>query len=209
MSSTFLLIETATESCSVALSKDKETIAEIYINEPKAHATLLARYIKDILSENGLTVQDCDAIAVSEGPGSYTGLRVGVSCAKGLCYGADKPLIGVGTLAAIAQCAIDNPTITVLVEEQMKSVERNNGTRLPLLIVPMIDARRMVVYTALFNDKGEQLTATEAKILDETSFAQELESSIVLFTGNGAEKFSGYYDNTDIYKKLADLLKVK
>ena len=128
MSSTFLLIETATESCSVALSKDKETIAEKYINEPKAHATLLARYIKDILSENGLTVQDCDAIAVSEGPGSYTGLRVGVSCAKGLCCGADKPLIGVGTLAAIAQCAIDNPTITVLVEEQMKSVERNNGT---------------------------------------------------------------------------------
>ena len=189
MSSTFLLIETATESCSVALSKDKETIAEKYVNEPKAHATLLARYIKDILSENGLTVQDCDAIAVSEGPGSYTGLRVGVSCAKGLCYGADKPLIGVGTLAAIAQCAIDNPTITVLVEEQMKSVERNNGTRLPLLIVPMIDARRMEVYTALFNDKGEQLTATEAKILDETSFAQELESSIVLFTGNGAEKF--------------------
>ena len=185
MSNIILLIETATESCSVALSDGNRVIAEKYINEPKAHATLLAKYIKDILQENNLTINDCTGVAVSEGPGSYTGLRVGVSCAKGLCYGADKPLIAVGTLSAIAQCALDNSNIRDAVAKLKESTNRN----LPLLIVPMIDARRMEVYTALFNENGEQITPTQAKILDENSFAQELESSIVLFTGNGSEKF--------------------
>ncbi|MBQ3174995.1 MAG: tRNA (adenosine(37)-N6)-threonylcarbamoyltransferase complex dimerization subunit type 1 TsaB [Bacteroidales bacterium] len=189
MENIILLIETATESCSVALAKDQEIIAEKYINEPKAHATLLARYIKDILEENNLSVKDCSAIAVSEGPGSYTGLRVGVSCAKGLCYGAEKPLIGVGTLAAIAQCALDNKEIASSIDGLQKTIFSATGENLPLLIVPMIDARRMEVYTAIFNSEGDQLTPTEAKILDEKSFSKELESSVVLFTGNGAEKF--------------------
>ncbi|MBE6230193.1 MAG: tRNA (adenosine(37)-N6)-threonylcarbamoyltransferase complex dimerization subunit type 1 TsaB [Bacteroidales bacterium] len=189
MENTILLIETATESCSVALAKDREIIAEKYINEPKAHATLLARYIKDILEENNIRITDCSAVAVSEGPGSYTGLRVGVSCAKGLCYGAQKPLIGVSTLAAIAQCALDNKEIAESIGELQQSTFQTAGKRLPLLIVPMIDARRMEVYTAIFNEAGMQLTPTEAKILDETSFAEELDSSIVLFTGNGSEKF--------------------
>lgn len=189
MNNILLLIETATESCSVALAKGSEIIAEKYINEPKAHATLLAKYIQDVLLESNLSVKDCSAIAVSEGPGSYTGLRVGVSCAKGLCYGANLPLIGVGTLAAIAQCALDNPTICNLVEERKEAIKSETGKDLPLLIVPMIDARRMEVYTALFNGDGVQQSATEAKILDESSFAQELDSAIVLFTGNGSEKF--------------------
>ncbi len=189
MNNTILLIETATESCSVALAKEKKIIAEKYINEPKAHATLLAKYIKDILSENNITIADCSAVAVSEGPGSYTGLRVGVSCAKGLCYGAQKPLIAVGTLAAIAQCAIDNESIAQEIEKKRKEILDTTGISLPLLIVPMIDARRMEVYTAIFNEKGEQQTDIEAKILDEESFKEELESAIVLFTGNGALKF--------------------
>ena len=126
-----LSLETATESCSVALSAGEKLIAEKYINQPKAHAALLAKYIREILLENGLEVRDCAAIAVSEGPGSYTGLRVGVSCAKGLCYGAEKPLIAVGTLAVIAQCAIDNGFA--------------GGEHPDSLIVPMIDARRMEV----------------------------------------------------------------
>ncbi len=171
MENIILLVETATESCSVALCSGDKLIAEKYINEPKSHATLLAKYIQDILQENNLSIHDCSAVAVSEGPGSYTGLRVGVSCAKGLCYGAQKPLIAVGTLDLIAQCAIDN-----------KLAE-------PYLIVPMIDARRMEVYTATFNSKGEALTPTQALVLDENSFQKELESGIVLFTGNGAEKF--------------------
>lgn len=169
-----LLLETATDSCSVALSDNSNIIAEKYINQPKAHASLLARYICDILQENNLTMEDCSAVAVSKGPGSYTGLRVGVSCAKGLCYGASKPLISVCTLATIAQMALDNNLYT------------GEGD---FLIVPMIDARRMEVYTANFNSKGEQLTPVEAKILDETSYAAELAAGPVLFTGNGAEKF--------------------
>jgi tRNA threonylcarbamoyladenosine biosynthesis protein TsaB len=169
-----LLLETATDSCSVALSENSNIIAEKYINQPKAHASLLARYICDILEENNLTMEDCSAVAVSKGPGSYTGLRVGVSCAKGLCYGASKPLISVCTLATIAQMALDNNLYT------------GEGD---FLIVPMIDARRMEVYTANFNSKGEQLTPVEAKILDETSYAAELAAGPVLFTGNGAEKF--------------------
>ena len=113
-------------------------------------------------------------MAVSKGPGSYTGLRVGVSIAKGLCYGAGKPLISACTLATIAQLAIDNNLYT------------GEGD---FLIIPMIDARRMEVYTANFNSKGEQLTPVEAKILDENSYAAELAAGPVLFTGNGAEKF--------------------
>ncbi len=169
-----LLLETATDSCSVALADNNTIVAEKYINQPKAHASLLARYISDILEENNLSMDDCSAVAVSKGPGSYTGLRVGVSCAKGLCYGASKPLISVCTLATIAQMALDN---------KLYSGEGD------FLIVPMIDARRMEVYTANFNTKGEQLTPVEAKILDETSYAAELAAGPVLFTGNGAEKF--------------------
>lgn len=181
MENIILLLETATESCSVAICSGDKIIAEKYINEPKSHASLLARYIQDILAENNLTMADCGAVAVSEGPGSYTGLRVGVSCAKGLCYGAGKPLIGVGTLDIIAQCAIDNNLVNT---NGNKQLEGENYT-----IVPMIDARRMEVYTATFNSKGEATSPTKALILDENSFKEELESGKVLFTGNGAEKF--------------------
>lgn len=173
MENIILLLETATESCSVALCSGDKIIAEKYINEPKSHASLLAKYTQDILVENNITIQDCSAVAVSEGPGSYTGLRVGVSCAKGLCYGANKPLIAVGTLDTIAQCAIDNG----LTDDDT------------YLIVPMIDARRMEVYTASLNSKGEAISKTEAVILNEDSFKEELEKGKVLFTGNGAEKF--------------------
>ena len=103
-----LLIETATDACSVALTKNGTTIAEKYIDEPKAHASVIGGYVTDILKENCITMYDCSAVAVSKGPGSYTGLRVGVSCAKGLCYGAGKPLISVCTLATITQLALDN-----------------------------------------------------------------------------------------------------
>ena len=177
MENYILLLETATDSCSVALAKGDEIIAEKYINQPKAHASLLARYICDILEENNLKMDDCSGVAVSKGPGSYTGLRVGVSCAKGLCYGSGKPLISVCTLATIARMAIDNNLYT------------GEGD---FLIVPMIDARRMEVYTANFNSKGEQLTKVEAKILDENSYAAELAAGPVLFTGNGAEKFKDF-----------------
>ena len=175
-----LLIETATDACSVAITKNGETVSEKFINEPKAHASVIGGYITEILAENSITMDDCSAVAVSKGPGSYTGLRVGVSCAKGLCYGASKPLISVCTLATIAQMAIDNNLYPGKEE---------------FLIIPMIDARRMEVYTANFNSKGEQLSPVEAKILDETSYAAELAAGPVLFTGNGAEKFKELVGN--------------
>ena len=175
-----LLIETATDSCSVALSKNSEIISEKFINEPKAHASVIGGYVTDILAENSIAMADCSAVAVSKGPGSYTGLRVGVSIAKGLCYGAGKPLISVCTLATIAQMALDNNLYT------------GEGD---FTIIPMIDARRMEVYTANFSSKGEQLTPVEAKILDENSYAAELAAGPVLFTGNGAEKFKELVGN--------------
>ncbi len=174
MNNIILLIETATDSCSVALSKGNDIISEKYINQPKAHASVLAVYIDQILKENNLSIKDCAAVAVSKGPGSYTGLRVGVSCAKGLCYGANIPLISVCTLATIAQLAIDN---------------NKDMVNPPCTIVPMIDARRMEVYTANFSHNGKQLTEVSAKILDETSYNSELASGTVLFTGNGAQKY--------------------
>ena len=174
MDNIILLIETATDSCSVALSKGTEIIAEKYINQPKAHASTLAVYIDDILKENSLTIHDCAAVAVSKGPGSYTGLRVGVSCAKGLCYGAGKPLISVCTLATIAQLAID--------EGMCSSNE-------PYSIVPMIDARRMEVYTAMYDATTLDPTSEViAKVIDEQSFAEELSEETIYFFGNGAEK---------------------
>lgn len=175
MSNKIILIETATDTCSVALSEDNNIICKKEANSPKAHASLLADFVNNILEEHGIKAKDCAAIAVSQGPGSYTGLRVGVSCAKGLCYGANIPLISVGTLAIITQLAIDNFNV--------------NNLDIPDLIVPMIDAGRMEVYTANFDKNGKQLNETQARILDENSYNKELAKGKVLFTGNGALKF--------------------
>lgn len=188
-----ILLETATDSCSVALADGEITVAEKYANVPKAHATLLARFVEDILKENNLAVADCAAVAVSEGPGSYTGLRVGASLAKGLCYGANLPLIGVSTLAAIAQCAMDNQQLHKAMQGRAAIISGNSD----YLIVPMIDAGRMEVYTSVFNSRGEEQTKTESKILSPDSFSKELEDNAVLFSGNGAWKFQKMLGNAN------------
>lgn len=169
--SLILLLESATESCSVALSKGETLIAEKCSFVGKAHDTLMAPFIDEILKENNVKVSDLAAVAVSQGPGSYMGLRIGVSLAKGIAYAGGCKIIGVSTLAAIARCALDNTSFNAE------------------LIVPMIDAGRMEVYTATFNSNGEQLTKTEAKILTKESFSEEIASKRVLFAGNGVEKF--------------------
>ena len=184
MQDIILLLESATDSCSVALSSGERLISEKYINEPKVHASKLALYVEEILKENNISVSDCAAIAVSSGPGSYTGLRVGVSCAKGLCFGANKPLIAVNTLSAIAHSAIEK----ISSNEELCELS-NNSKELPYLVVPMIDAGRMEVYTASYNINGKEVSGTIAKILDETSYSEELSKGKVLFTGNGAAKF--------------------
>jgi len=166
-----LLIETSTSVLSVALAVDGTVVAERICREPRMQASLTAPLVKEVLDEAGFKAPDCDAIAVSSGPGSYTGLRVGVSTAKGLAFGAGKPLIAVGTLDVLVSACHS---------------ERSEES--PLYIVPMIDARRMEVYTAVYSAEGERLTEIESHIIGPDSFAPYLEKGTVLFVGDGALK---------------------
>ena len=171
-----ILIETSTALCSVALAEDGNITAYRESSAPKAHASLTSVFIDEMLKERGITLADCDAICVSKGPGSYTGLRVGVSTAKGLCFGSGKPLLAVGTLdTLVAQATAERLTVIPdLIGD-------------PLHIIPMIDARRMEVYTAVF-ENGKQITETVPVIVDETSFSEYLDKGSCLFIGDGAGK---------------------
>ena len=166
--STILCIETASTNCSVAIGVNGKLLAlkEDY-DSNYSHAERLHIFIKEILSENTLKLSDLDAIAVSKGPGSYTGLRIGVSAAKGLCFSLDIPLISVPTLTSLAL--------------QVKSEEG--------FAIPMMDARRMEVYTAVFDKDKNQIEDTSAKILDAESYKEFLDEHVVNFIGSGVEKF--------------------
>ena len=134
-----------------------------------SHAEKLHVFIEEILKETGVSVQDLKAIAVSKGPGSYTGLRIGVSVAKGLCYGLKIPLIAINSLEVMGIHAAENSS------EKM-------------LFCPMIDARRMEVYTALYNAEGVAISPVSAEIIEEDFLADQLKTNKILFFGNGAEK---------------------
>jgi len=168
-----LQIETATASCSVALAKNGTVVGLRQVNGRNLHAEVITRFVEELTTGAGFSYKNLDAIAVSCGPGSYTGLRIGISTAKGLCFALDKPLIAVETLAAMAGgvAGLD---------------EYSNQT--DLLLCPMIDARRMEVYTAIFKINGENVKPTAAEIVDENSFADILQNNKVLFFGDGAEK---------------------
>ena len=177
---TILALDSSTEVCSAALLHDGKVVAERLNASGSNHAALLPLYVEQlqaIAREQGLKIE---AVALSDGPGSYTGLRIGASLAKGLCYGMDIPLYTVPTLAVIAFAAISN---------QQSAISEEDA-----LICPMIDARRMEVYTAVYAAvRGEGLEVREvmpleAKIIDETSFAELLNEHTVYFCGNGAEK---------------------
>ncbi|MFV8371021.1 tRNA (adenosine(37)-N6)-threonylcarbamoyltransferase complex dimerization subunit type 1 TsaB [Flavobacterium sp. LB2P74] len=160
-----LNIETATKNCSVALAKGGKTIVcKEIAEEGYSHAERLHVFIEEIIKEAGITLNDLSAIAVSQGPGSYTGLRIGVSAAKGLCYALDIPLIAVDTLQALAS-----------------QVTISSG-----LIIPMIDARRMEVYSAVFTPNYERKREVLAEIITENSF-EDLEETLY-FVGDCAEK---------------------
>ncbi|MBW4889295.1 tRNA (adenosine(37)-N6)-threonylcarbamoyltransferase complex dimerization subunit type 1 TsaB [Mucilaginibacter sp. HMF5004] len=171
--SLILLIETATTSCSVALAMDNQIIALREINQRNIHAEVITVYIHELFIESGKKIEELDAIAISSGPGSYTGLRIGVSTAKGLCFALDKPLIAVDTLSAMAQGYKTRGDIQI-----------SNDT----LLCPMIDARRMEVYTAILDQSGTVIKPTAAEIIDENSFAGQLKENKVIFLGDGAEK---------------------
>lgn len=178
-----ILIETSTELCSTAMASDGKIVSYRESDTPRSHASMTAVFADEMLKETGLNVRDCSAVCVSMGPGSYTGLRVGVSTAKGLCFGAGIPLLAIGTLDTLVWQAIGSGHADESAAGQSSLLPE--GCR---YIVPMIDARRMEVYTANFSPDGKQLTGTEARIIDADSFRQQLAEGPVLFIGDAAEK---------------------
>ena len=163
-----LLIETSTKSCSVSLSSENKIIAcKEEVNEQYSHAEKLTVFITELFKTQDFTIKDLDAVAVSKGPGSYTGLRISVSTAKGFCYALDIPLISVSTLKAMAF--------------GMAQKEKSD------LYCPMIDARRMEVYNAFYNSTNKEIRGIQADIIEACSYQKELDKK-VLFFGDGAEK---------------------
>ena len=165
-----LQIETATQTCSAVIAVDGVNIALKEETAQNIHAGSLTLFIEEVMQRALLKFQDLDAIAVSKGPGSYTGLRIGVSTAKGLCFALEKPLIAIDTLEMMANgFLLANPAYKGLV-------------------CPMIDARRMEVYTCLYNEKLEALAPVSAKIIEAGSFQSELQNNHLTFIGDGALK---------------------
>ncbi len=175
-----LHIETSINICSVALSENGHCIFSKSNNEGLNHARLLSPFIDEALDLLHAQGKKLDAVAVSSGPGSYTGLRIGVSTAKGLCYALDIPLIAVSTLAIMSNLVVSHQSIVN--GEQCSQPSTDD------LLCPMIDARRMEVYAAFFNKNNEMVRDVSADIVDENSYHDILEKQPVYFFGNGAEK---------------------
>lgn len=174
-----LCIETTTEICSVALAKGNECLAIKECNTNNSHAKNMIPFVEDVLKQAQIDKAQLNAIAISIGPGSYTGLRIGVSTAKGLAYTLEIPVIAVSTLESIAEPYIG----------------KASHCR------PMLDARRMEVFTALFDENGHEIEAANAKIIEEDTFDNELSHNMTIFCGNGAPKCKDIlskYANADI-----------
>lgn len=169
---TILQIETATPTCSAALSLNGETIALKELAAQNIHAGSLTLFIDEVMQLAGMSYADLDAIAVSKGPGSYTGLRIGVSTAKGICFAVDKPLIAINTLQMMAKGFLN-------------TTENYQG-----LVCPMIDARRMEVFTALYDQHLAQVLPVSASIIDEHAYQEQLKNHQITFIGDGAMKCS-------------------
>ena len=172
-------IETGTDICSVGIARDGELISLRESDEGRDHARQVGVFADELLDEMGLQPEDLDAVAVGKGPGSYTGLRIGVSFAKGLCYGIQKPLIAIGSLNALTEVAREDYEAGILDVEGWDDA----------VLCPMVDARRMEVYTQRFDAAGKALSEVSAEIIDGESFAAERvsERPFVIF-GNGAKK---------------------
>jgi len=164
-----LSIDTSTRGCSVAVHENGVLLAGYDLYTDKSSSAMLTTLMKNAVEHAGFALHDLDAVVVAKGPGSYTGLRVGVSTAKGLCYALDKPLIAINTLEAMAQQVIP------FFSEEM-------------FFCPMIDARRMEVYASVFDSDGKVVQETKAVIMDEHSFEELLRDRKVVFFGDGAAK---------------------
>jgi len=181
MNNLILQIDTSTTVCSVGLSENGQTLHVINLDEPNAHAAKLTILIEEILKQTGRKMQDLSAVAVSMGPGSYTGLRIGVSTAKGLCYALDIPLIAINTLEAL-----------------FLGYKSQFGVTVGEAYLPMLDARRMEVYTAVYNHDAALVRATSAENIDIGYFNRLLlkYDSVQLF-GSGADKFETLFSSTE------------
>jgi len=171
-----LNIDTATEHASVCISVDGSIVAFAENSNQKDHAAFIQPAIQQLFAQSNYALHNIDAIAVANGPGSYTGLRVGLSTAKGLCFALNKPLILINTLEIIASAAISHNQQHI-----------NNNDHAPLFCA-MIDARRMEVFTALYDDQLNEILPPQPMILDETSFATQLQLHSIIFCGNGSGK---------------------
>ncbi len=176
--SLILCIETGTDICSVGIARDGELVSLRESAEGRDHAKHVGVFVNELLSETGIAPEELDAVAVGMGPGSYTGLRIGVSFAKGLCYGLQIPLVAIGSLDALAQVAIEDNEAGILAVEAWDEA----------LLCPMVDARRMEVYTRLYSATGEPLSDVRAEIVGEDSFADVREKRQLVIFGNGAAK---------------------
>ena len=166
-----LLLETATEVCSVSFAKENKIVASVCSHTGNSHMEHLFPFIKQVLAEGNGKISELDGVVLSIGPGSYTGLRIGASAAKGICYAVNIPIIAISTLQSIVCGAMQSQK-----DEQ------------EIVYCPMIDARRMEVFTAIFNKNGKKITNVENKIIDEHSFYEELKNNIIYFCGNGMPK---------------------
>lgn len=186
-----LCLETATNLCSVALCDDERVISLRESNDSKSHASLLTVYIGEVLKEQSLTASDLEAIAVSKGPGSYTGLRIGVSAAKGIAFGAAIPLIGIETTLSMFWGIRKN--------EQVKMEEST-------LFCPMLDARRMEVYYAVYNYSGNKIKDVSAEVITENSFSDIPQPGKIVFFGDGAAKCKDLIRRKNVF--FADNFKI-
>lgn len=164
-----LSLETSTTVCSVALHENETLVAIAEVHRGFSHGSKLAILIDDVMKSADRELKEIDAIAVSSGPGSYTGLRIGTSTAKGLCYALSLPLIAIGSLELLAA-----------------QVNKSNVAN--AWLCPMIDARRMEVYCLVMDAKGQLIQRVEARIIDEKSFEEHLDKTPVIFFGDGAQK---------------------
>lgn len=170
-----LNIESSGDVCSVALAVDGKIMHIREVNEPNIHSKMLTVFIEELFRESEISISEIDAVAVSKGPGSYTGLRIGVSAAKGIAYGLDIPLIAADTLKSMAW-------------GMRQKLKENGKLDENVLLCPMVDARRMEVYSAFFNTELKRIKETSADIIEETSYADYLKNNTLVFFGSGAGK---------------------
>ena len=175
-----LCLETSTSVCSVALNESCCTLALRESEKQNAHSEKITTFIKEVMDTAGIDYPQLDAVAVSKGPGSYTGLRIGVSTAKGICYAADLPLMAIDTLEAMAYG---------MKEKLGSQIDKND------LLIPMIDARRMEVYAAIFDANLNKIEDTAALIIDENSFADLRKEHHIWLFGDGAPKLIQLFEN--------------